>query len=443
MTLTAPTRFWPPSSSRPSRTVATTAGLSVTALLLAGCAGSLSTGAGGEGAAEGVSYGASAEEYQAALQDLEPISLTYQSNATGPERYFGQREVAMAERVEELSGGIVTVDVNWAGAIAPTAEVDDALADGRLDMASFSFSYEPKLYPVLNAVAESSVDGSPSPLTGELASHAAMAETAWNTPEVHTELEEKGLTPLIPHVPGGATALACKEPVESVDDFRGKQILASSETQIAQLEALGATPVSIDYTEVFDALQRGVLDCSFTAMTVHLGMGVLDVAPYVTLPVTTNFVLGPTAVLAGSSWEDLPLPVRQLVFDQMTDWSVDQHQGYYLYARDALEAVGEAGGEFLQLDPAADVRLQEVNAEVLAQVEASSAFDGAAYLERHEEAQSRWADTAGDLGYTDAGTYADFADWYEGDLTDLASSGYLRDFYSVYGEEVAAAHRPE
>src|SRR3712207_3108243 len=76
------------------------------------------------GSTEGVEYGASMEDYQAAFEDLEPITLNTQTpgpqgsaTSTKFEEYF--------EAVEEWSGGKITWEIAYSNAVAPPTEIDN------------------------------------------------------------------------------------------------------------------------------------------------------------------------------------------------------------------------------------------------------------------------------------------------------------------------------
>ena len=75
------------------------------ALALSGCAGGAGGGSAGSGGGEGFAFGASQEEVDAALADLEPVTLTYQPPAASPESIMAPAATAYQEYIEERSGG--------------------------------------------------------------------------------------------------------------------------------------------------------------------------------------------------------------------------------------------------------------------------------------------------------------------------------------------------
>ena len=80
--------------------------LGATALVgLAGCAGTAGQSSEDAGGGDGVEYGATAEEYQEALADMDPVTLTYQPGAQSGQGHTGQAEQTFMDRVEAEKEG--------------------------------------------------------------------------------------------------------------------------------------------------------------------------------------------------------------------------------------------------------------------------------------------------------------------------------------------------
>lgn len=389
-----------------------------------------------------VEQGASKEEYIEAFDDIDPVTLTFQSVAPSGENVFGQRELAWAELINEWSGGKVTVEIAWNGSIAEPTEIPDALADGRLDLATYAFVYDRERFPVSNAISNSIVSTPASPFVGELVTDAAVVDAAWNTPEFLEEMATNDLVPIVPFVPGGSSGIACSEPRTSVNDLTGIQSRVSMEAQSRQLTELGGNPVSLDFSELYEALQRGVADCSISALSTMINGSITPVAPYIAMPLEEQIAVGPQGFLGGTSYEQLPLPVQQLVYDKSNDWYMMNYQALKMFANDAATIADENGGGITSVDDDVDQVLGEVNNQILADLEASESFDGENYLTRLEEATERWTGIADELGYADEGGYGDFVDWYEGDLSEITKTDYLVPYYERITEEISAEHRP-
>jgi TRAP-type C4-dicarboxylate transport system substrate-binding protein len=67
--------------------------------------------------------------------------------------------------------------------------------------------------------------------------------------------------------PFGGQILFCNEPIERLSDLSGMKVRSFTASMSAMLEALGATPVTLAFPEVYPALQRGVASCGITSAT--------------------------------------------------------------------------------------------------------------------------------------------------------------------------------
>jgi TRAP-type C4-dicarboxylate transport system substrate-binding protein len=417
----------------------TAALLAAPALLLVGCSKADQAAAGTAG--EGVAVGATAEDYQAALADMEPVELTYQVSAASAESTSGQREVAFADAVEEMSGGKITLDVVYSNAVVPPDEIASALGDGRLDLAHWLTSYHADEMKAFTDLQDALVSVETSPLQGEIVSHFTAQEVAFNTPEIMEEFESHGMTVLNPYNTFGSTALACTSEKGSPDDFDGDQIRANAAAQTQQIEALGGSAVTLQLAETYEGLQRNVLQCTFGSPTSMVMSGWLETAGNVYVPKDSSFVSGPGSIVAGSSWGTLPLAAQQLIYDQMVAYNTGELGNAYVSAINAADAAAEQGSGMHFLDAESEAALEDGNEKILGAVAESENLDGEKLLTDVEEAAEKWAGIADELGYTDEGDYLDFSDWYAGN-GDVVDPEYVGPIVERFYEEVLAEHRP-
>src|SRR5699024_6020431 len=139
-------------TTRARRAAMATAALGVLSLTMSACAGSAGSGGGGGGgeAGEGFAYDAPQEEVDAAIADLDPITIKFQPSSASPDSVMAPAGTVFKEIVEERSGGKITVELVWGQAIAGYAEVHDALSDGRLDVAYTLPVYDPAQFAAVN-----------------------------------------------------------------------------------------------------------------------------------------------------------------------------------------------------------------------------------------------------------------------------------------------------
>lgn len=405
-------------------------------VLLSACGGTVGNATSND---EGVGfgYGASQEEVDAAIQDLEPVTLTYQPSATSPDVPAAVTGLSFKEAIEERSGGKITLDIVWGQAIAGYPEIDDALADGRVDISYHVPIYDPAAYPTIDAYNKLTQYSSADPLTGEAISQAMMSELAWNNDQLMEEYAEKGLTPLSPLLSSGDYWMACNSPGVAMEDWNGRQIRIGGTAQTTISESIGASPVSMEYGETFEALQRGTVDCTFVQGQVAGSTGLLEVAPHVSLFDQGRMTGGATAAhVAGSGFDDLPLAYQQIIFDA----DVDMFHGQMANTMDsgvaAVIDAREAGGGFTEIDPDVEAQMSEVQEELVDGLIDDGVLDEGIRDELEESAQ-KWTEIVDELGYTDGGELSELDEWYEPGDVDFRPLGER-----VF-EEAALPHRPE
>ncbi len=72
---------------------------------------------------------------------------------------------------------------------------------------------------------------------------------------------------LLSHWPFNPQILFCKEEISSITDLNGRKVRVSGAPAADTLKELGATAVNMTGGEVYQALQRGIVDCASTGTT--------------------------------------------------------------------------------------------------------------------------------------------------------------------------------
>lgn len=411
------------------------AGAAAVALVLAGC-GSDTDEQESSGDDTGFEYGASQEEVNEIVEDLEPLTITFQPSAASQNSVMAPAGTVFKEIVEERSNGKITVDIVWGQAIAGYDEVHDALADGRLDVAYTLPVYQPDEFPALNDLGTAMAGLSSSPFLGELVSNAVGNEIGWQNENLLQSYEDKGLTPLTALAASGGYYTVCSNPIQSVDDWNGVQVRIASTAQSAQVSELGGTPVSLEYAETFEALQRGTVDCTLGQLVPSAEGGIFEVAPELGYTTDHSFSRAPGAYLAGSSFQDMPLAYQQIIFDSNRFASAGGMEAVIGGNADAVAQAKAAGGDVLAFDEEIQEQIGSYAEELTEQAVQNGQIDEdiVSIIQEYEE---RWTAKLEELGYTDEGSTEDFDEWYDQD-TDFMDYAI-----ATYEDSEAMNFRPE
>ena len=163
------------------------------------------------------------------------------------------------------------------------------------------------VFDVVHTVADYVVSDSPAlagldlpALTSDLTEARKIVDAY--RPVMDEYLEKDFGVKLLSVVPYPAQVLFSREKINGLDDLKGKKIRASGWTTSEFVTALGATGVTLSFSEVPQALQRGVVDCAITGSLSGYSAGWGEVSKYIyPLPVGGwDYVIGTIAL---TTWE--------------------------------------------------------------------------------------------------------------------------------------------
>lgn len=85
---------------------------------------------------------------------------------------------------------------------------------------------------------------------------------------------------LLSIVPYPSQVLFCKDELKSLGDLKGRKVRGSDWTVAEFLDGIGATGITMSYSEVPQSLQRGVIDCAVTGSLSGYSSGWGEVSSY-------------------------------------------------------------------------------------------------------------------------------------------------------------------
>jgi len=422
------------------RALATLAGLAGVAVVIAGCTdGGSPGGDGGSAGGPSVEFGADKATWQAAFDewfaDHDDIEIVWNSSNAAT-NVNGQNVQTTADRIEEYTNGHVQVTVSFQDSVAPITETFMALADGRLDVSNVGTFLRPEEFTIMGTLGhEAIIVRGASPIADSLISFGAAIETFWSTPEAIADYTDKGLHVLNPEGQSAQNILACTQPWTSLADLRGKQIRVASQLQARQAQGLGGVPVTVAFPDLFESLQRGIVDCLIIGPgSLNAFAGMTDLAPYIIAPTTAAFGQNTNSYQAGSSWETFPLALQQLIFDQQAEEDMRALNGWLPEWRKLLDAATAAGGGFYDLGADADAALQAANDETVASWSERTDLDGDAFRELLNANLEKWRGLVLEAGYSDA-AISETEEWLGAEVDFSA-------FADLYYENVTIPNRP-
>jgi len=159
--------------------------------------------------------------------------------------------------------------------------------------------------------------------------------------KLFTLLDAKGITGL-GFWDNGFKQMSANTPLHSLADFKGlKMRIQSSKVLEAQMQALGANPQVMAFSEVYSALQQGVVDGTENPMSNLYTQKMHEVQKHLTL--SDHGYLGYAVIVNKKFWGDLPADLRATLDQAMRDTTVFERKIAQVENDEALAKVKAAG----------------------------------------------------------------------------------------------------
>jgi len=237
-----------------------------------------------------------------AVQAQTPIVIKF-SHVVAPDTPKGKGAQRFKELVEQRSGGKVKVEVYPNSQLYKDKEELEALQLGSVQMLAPSLA---KFGPL--GVKEFEVFDLPF-LFKDDASFRNTTQTLGL--QLFKKLESKGIQGLA-YWDNGFHIMSANKPLHTVSDFKGlKMRIQSSKVLDAQMRALGAIPQVMAFSELYQALQSGVVDGTEGVPSNFWTQKVYEVQKHLTL--SNHGHLAYAVIINKKFYDGLPADVRGIL----------------------------------------------------------------------------------------------------------------------------------
>ena len=320
------------------------------ALILAACGGGTGSSApvgASEAAASAseaaastpASGGADIGEHQLVFAHITPETFPYQDGA-----------LKFKELVEERSGGKITVDVFPAGQLGAERDIEEGILEGSIHFGVAAGALS-AFSPVINVTElmfliknqehmQAVIDGE----AGQLMADQIEAESDFEVLDWWST--------------GNSPIETVNTPVTEPADLEGLKIrVIENPALIDALEALGANPTPLPFTEVYGALQSGLVDGAHLDWNAMDSLKAYEIVKYATSP-DSAFLAEPRPIVTSTAfWEGLNDAERELLGTAMTDASTFERDLFITKIDEAVQAAADAGVEFTDVDEEAFIEI--------------------------------------------------------------------------------------
>ncbi len=239
----------------------------------------------------------------------EPIVIKF-SHVVAVDTPKGLAADFFKKRAEELTKGQVKVEVYPNSQLYKDKEEMEALQLGAVQMLAPSLA---KFGPL--GVKEFELFDLPYIFNDYAALHTVTKGAVGQ--QLFAKLEPKGIKGLA-YWDNGFKSFSANTPIKTPADLKGKKLrIQSSKVLEAQMKALKAIPQTMAFSEVYQALQTGVVDGTENPISNFYTQKMHEVQKY--LAVSDHGYLGYAVIVNKKFWDGLPADLRGQLETAMTE----------------------------------------------------------------------------------------------------------------------------
>ncbi|HCE69987.1 TRAP transporter substrate-binding protein [Ruegeria pomeroyi] len=222
-----------------------------------------------------VAAGAAALAATTALAD--PVTLRVQTHYA-TEHPTGKQLAIWADDVQTMSGGDITIEMFYSSSVVATTETFDAAINGILDCDATGGAYQTGKNPAFQFVGDI-MGGYDTPWQQYswlyFGDGYAAAQELYNAQNMQ----------LIGWAIYGQESLSSSKPIRGFEDLKGWKFRSPPGMETEIFEKLGASPIVMDFTEIFTALETGIIDgADASGLYNNVGLGLYDIVKHATYP---------------------------------------------------------------------------------------------------------------------------------------------------------------
>lgn len=254
--------------------------------------------------------------------------------------------VEWAEKLAAASGGDLKATIYTGDVLLPPRSGLSGVRDGIAQVGYAAGTYTPAELPISNALQELGFN-----YDDALVMVAAASDFNMTHPEALAQWAKAGV------IYGGGYStppynLMCSSPIQSIADLKGKRVRTSGAALSRWAETIGAIPVNVPSSEMYQGVEKGTLDCAVNVASDLKSRSLWDVAKHTTMAPLGMYWSGPMWAYNPSYWEGLSEAERRTLFEVNADALANLYVGYAASVTEALAEAADYGVTVYQPDEA-------------------------------------------------------------------------------------------
>ena len=278
---------------------------------------------------------------------------------------FVQLEKDFVSQIEKRTNGQVKITITFAQGLGKTTELLTLTAKGAIDMTATAPGYNPDQLHYWRAFQ--------LPLTFATSKQAmhVLGTVVKEFPVYNQEMDRAGVVWLFQQ-PLGEYYMGGNSPdCTSVAKLKGKKIRSFGADIPKAFTAIGAVPVTVAPTDIYEALQHGTLDYSFINPGNIQSFRLVEVGKQHCGPVMA--ITGHNITMSKRTWGRLPKDIQQAFRDQSAKTAEDYLTWVGDFETKAVAHIKSQGGTFVPFPQEELTKWRSTAPDFLAQWEKDTA----------------------------------------------------------------------
>ena len=161
----------------------------------------------------------------------------------------------------------------------------------------------------------------------------------------------------------GARNFYSTKPITCLEDLQGMNIrIQESDMMADMVSALGANPVKIVYSDVYSALEQGIVDCAENNWPSYEAMDHYNVARYYTIDEHTR--VPEMQICSAEIWNQLSESDQQIIMDCAKESALYERQLWHEREKTSREIAEKSGVTVIAITPAEKQRFRKAMSSV-------------------------------------------------------------------------------
>jgi len=210
-----------------------------------------------------------------------------------------------AKEVERRTNGRVKIKIHWGESLGKVADFPELVSSGAVDIIATTPSYSPTWFPMMLPTNQIPF------VMNTLDEALEVANTVFYEGPIPKMLEKNNMKLLFVDA-YHAYPIFSKTPINTLADLKGKKIRTYGQYLPRVYQAVGAVPVDVPASELFESLQKGKIDaCPWGYSSSYLN-SIHEVAPYV-CDAKLGYQTGIIRVMNLNTWNKLPDDIKVIL----------------------------------------------------------------------------------------------------------------------------------